>query len=768
MTQENPTNLFHPEAVATYGRITKTCENLGYMFKPLKELNQYLINYPKSEERYGCAIGLQGEYGSGKTHLLTWLSQKARDKEHIKPIVIYAKADRASFFDLYTQLLSQLSREKLQQILGEALQQLAKEQVGKLKVTQSIGDRIKGSEDLLVLNKEKNIDIEQLLIQLRNKLKDPDKPNETLPGVIPKMLTLIDDSSLGDLAYQWLLGNEVLDPKALGLNHHLRKLQQEQQGSVEPDITAVNALETIAALFRIAQRPLIILIDQLEQLVSADGERLKTLFSVMKKMIEQLNRQKVLTFIAGVDGKSWDKFPRDVTPRLRYRELLEIGNLSFKETKSLLESYTEDLPSQFNSDAIETIYTLSGGNPREIIRIAYYAYEDKEVKGKLSKVNENILIRSAKESRTIADRNQLALQMVDPILKEFGNKVVTRQDVGNGEESVLLDRLLMTDDDRPRLALMTLKATDRLSEINSAKQFKIVREYLENKYPSIPLIVVAVGYSSDEVRNLISQTDTVLQFDPQSFVGQLKRKITELLAQQSRFVNKSSNFDIGNVLEDISKRLEYLELKRNEEIDKIFERFTQKLGLGAEKIKEEIELRSRVELQEALEELQKALREENRSREREIIKSILVANESYLKIKQFDYLGSLYLKLLTEASNPKAEKKVADLNEYRSAIIRELKRLLEDKNIFDHLVEQPLLFSIGISFIFIVLENILIIKSNYDQLITMSATELYLWYTTIPLAVFLITIIAIVGYINYLIWLKKYRWKNIEQQVKSS
>ena len=611
------------------------------------------------------------------------------------------------------------------------------------------------------MTKAKHIDTDQLLIQLRNKLKNPGKSNDTIPDVIPQMLTLIDDSRLGDRAYQWLLGNEVIDLKALGLNHHLRQLQQEQQGSVEPDITAVNALETIAALFRIAKRPLIILIDQLEHLLSADEERLANLFSVIKKMIEQLNRQKVLTFIAGVDARSWDKFPRDVTARLRSRELLQVGNLSFDETKSLLESYTEDLPSQFNFDAIKKIHLLSGGNPREIIRIAYYAYE---MKGELSKVNENILIKSAKKSGTIADRNQLALEMADPVLKKFGNKVQKNYDVG---ENVSLERLVMNDD-QPRLAFMTLKATDKRSEVNSsAKQFTIVRRYLENKYPSTPLIAVAVGYSSEEVRNLLGETATVLQFDKQSFVGQLKTKVTELLAQQSREVNKSSDPDIWKVLEKISKRLESLEVDRSEEINKIFERFAKKVDFQAEEIRRERELRSRVELLDSLDELQKALREENRSREREVIRSILVANESYLKIKQFDYLGDLYLELLAEVFNRGEGEKVAKLTQYRLDIIRELRRILREKSIIDHLVERPLLSSLVISLIGGLIESIFLIQLNYDQLTKMSGMEFYLWSVTKPPILVLISTSIIFILIYSLVWLNKYTWKRIEKRVRS-
>src|SRR5258708_30352774 len=113
-----------------------------------EELNQYLVAYTDSGKRYGAAIGFQGGHGSGKTHLLNWLSETAIALKKIQPIVLYAKADRASMFDLYTQMLSGLPRERLLQILDEALRGVARRDVRKAKVTESISDRIESAERL--------------------------------------------------------------------------------------------------------------------------------------------------------------------------------------------------------------------------------------------------------------------------------------------------------------------------------------------------------------------------------------------------------------------------------------------------------------------------------------------------------------------------------------------------------------------------------------------------------------------------------------------
>ena len=269
-----PENPFPLEAVATYGKIVKSCDELKYMNAPLQELTDYLRAYSESSQRYGAAIGLRGGHGSGKTHLLIRLAEIARDFESIDVDVLYAKADKANFYDLYFQLMSALPREVLQDYLGLAMTNIAIEHVQKAKATESISERIRGPEDLPKLYGEGNLARDQLLTTLQQRLEDTQVPVE-----IPRILMQIDNPTYGDTAYQWLIGNDVQKPEDLGLSRSLLKLEPGRVNGSEgasvsaaPDVTAVDALETIAALVSIAERPLIVLIDQLEVLFRSEDK----------------------------------------------------------------------------------------------------------------------------------------------------------------------------------------------------------------------------------------------------------------------------------------------------------------------------------------------------------------------------------------------------------------------------------------------------------------------------------------------------------------
>jgi len=201
-----PDNPFPIEAVATYGAALRTCEDLSYMQACRDQLNEYLIQYEKSETRYGCSIGLSGGHGSGKTHLLSWLAQQAAALTVSRPVVLYAKADRASFFDLYTQIMAQLKRADLQLIIADAVKNLAVEEVNKAEATKSIEKRLQTPAELQRLFREENLDREALFLTLRDRLQVSGTPQE-----ITEALLLIESPTLGEKAHTWLSGKRIED-----------------------------------------------------------------------------------------------------------------------------------------------------------------------------------------------------------------------------------------------------------------------------------------------------------------------------------------------------------------------------------------------------------------------------------------------------------------------------------------------------------------------------------------------------------------------------
>jgi hypothetical protein len=199
---------------------------------------------------------------------------------------------------------------------------------------------------------------------------------------------------------------------------------------------------------------------------------------------------------------------------------------------------------------------------------------------------------------------------------------------------------------------MAVKATDKLSEINLARNINTVREYLETEWPGASLIVIAVGYSSEEVRDLLSLTSSVLLFNEASFAGQLEAEVAKIAARHETAKHSSTvpNANVFALLERISSKLEDLELGRQRELTDVHERFIKSTAELSEPERKDRELKTRWEILAELDRLDDALRKNYTADEREIIRAILVANEVYLKDNLVDQIGGLYLDLISIAN----------------------------------------------------------------------------------------------------------------------
>jgi AAA domain-containing protein len=681
-TVPSPATLANPfplEAVAVFGATLPTSDDITYMGNARSELVSYLSTYPVVSSRHGGAIGLTGPHGSGKTHLLNWLAHKAREHRTIRATVLYAKADSASLFDLYRQLLSQFGRANIVELIDHALVTIAKERVSVAKVTESIGERITDRSDLQKLSQEQNVDREQLGHLLRERMLQTN-----VPDVIPLTLLQVTSSDDGDEAYRWFAGQEIAAPRLLDIPPRLSAAAvpeakpepvsqvaasaDPQSGTspaasgsaigaapavlnappapsqptrlAEPELAVIDALETLAALHTIAGVPMIVLIDQLEVLLrTADRARAEILNSLLKKLIEHLGRQHAVLFIAGTP-EAWKKLPRDVAPRMRTRDPLRVGNLTVPEARLLLKAYTDGggLP-PFPADAVDTVHRLSGGSPREVLRIAYHAFD--KTKGAVAGVTVKQLLESAHTSGTVADRYAVALGVIDSVLGEFG-RVRQDFDVGAG---VSVERMLMRDDD-VLVAVLCIRATDKLSEVDSARRASTARSYCASKWPLAKLIAVSIGYSSAEVLDLLGTTVLTLVFNDDTFEGELRSTVAELAARTAARAEPKSDVNVVEVIQQLSSRLAELEARRLQEAEAVRERFHEGANVLARPAQEERALRTRWEILEALDDLSAAMAAVDLTRERQLIHSLLVSNESYVKSEIVDRLGELYLEAL--------------------------------------------------------------------------------------------------------------------------
>src|SRR5207302_165479 len=135
------------------------------------------------------------------------------------------------------------------------------EHVRASKASETLEPRIESRASLNKLYTESNLDRDELLNLLDTRLLETE-----VPPAIPSVLLTVGSPVAGEAAYRWLTGDDVQELAKLNLAYTLRQLGDETGRNSAADARAVDALETIAALHRLAEVPLVLLLDQLEVL----------------------------------------------------------------------------------------------------------------------------------------------------------------------------------------------------------------------------------------------------------------------------------------------------------------------------------------------------------------------------------------------------------------------------------------------------------------------------------------------------------------------
>lgn len=658
-----PLNPFPFEAVATFGsQSLTTCDDLAYMTEALGFLNDYLVNYGDRARGYGGAIGLEGAHGAGKTHILSWLAARTFGLQAAHASALYAKADSGSFFNLVSQLFLQISRSQLLPIFAKALINLAQQKVGSAKITESMKDRIKTEADLRLLYSEGNLDREEIENLLDAKLRQVGVPEKMCSALL-----LIRSPVVGEAAYQWFLGADQRELEQTEIGESIRGLGGDQ-GTLE--INAINSLELIAALFELAEVPLVLLIDQLEILLPAASAIPNDSFSLLKKMIEQIARRRSFLFFAGT-REVWGKMPRDVSPRMRRRTPLAVGRLTPREAGLLLSAYWQKAK-RLSDDALSAIHEASDGNPREILRIAFHEFA--RTIGDFSAVSPESVYRSSVESGTLEDRRRLAFRLADPVLSEAGKVICDFAADGD----VFLDRVIQ-DNVGLSVGIIIMTASDALRESQLARRIHNIKAQIGMRWPRMALIIVAVGYTSREIGSVLSTFGDMIQFHEETFASELRWHLAQSIhaeEQEPKTINKSDGVD---------KRLEKIEKRREKDLAEVGERFRSSVNAETAEDREQRSIDTRWGIVEQLAGLERELGDADFVGERNFVKRIMIAEESLpVKVPGLERLASAYLELVAGSAV------AAESRKLRYVLIARMRRILLRQSAWESLFGNEL------------------------------------------------------------------------------
>jgi len=626
---ENP---FPISAVAVFDAELGPTVEFEYMRDVRRPVYAYLEGYPNRR----CGLALTGGHGSGKTHLLRWLTQEVEKVGRAEAQVLYAKPNTSDIVELYRQLLSKMSRDKLLEVHRRALIAFGSRKAGAVKATEAEGRDIQDFDSLGRAFHDKVLDVNEVQIELREALAAA-TGGADVSGRVAAALGLLDDTTFGAAAFTWLGGNAGPTLPNSALHTEIFAGEGDKAAKV------VQALATLAALYKIAGTPLVVLLDEMEKFLSIDDSIRKT--SNLKEIVEQLSVQGAAIVMAGTPA-GWDLMPRDVGPRLIQRDPLRVGALNLDECRDLLNFQVQarlKLTTPLPEDAVVGIHDLSGGNPREILRIANRAFEQV---GDVTGFTPAVLAEGAKMSGTLADRELLALQLIDEVTRELGLVVMPAE---------FPIKCRVGPAGGPALPVALAIAADPKAESEFGRA--LTRTLRTGAKGGLEPFVIAIGYSSERVRGLLQGVAEILVFDETGLKPKLRAVFERLkTAAPAPAPAPAQDQEMAARLKQLDQLLAGVEQARAAADRQVAEMLAAQTTIAAAPEREAAEVRTRYELRDGLDELGEALAHREPEVERRAIRRLLIANETNVKDQTFDYLGSVYLDALDLERIQRSEK----------------------------------------------------------------------------------------------------------------
>ena len=282
---------------------------------------------------------------------------------------------------------------------------------------------------------------------------------------------------------------------------HLREM-----GITEPIATAEQITSTLGLLsapFSFIGKPLVLIVDQCEKLLPDDNPSARTAISgQIRSWIELFVNRNGMLICAGTP-QAWERLPEDVQQRFAAR-VIDLPLLRLDEATDIIRIYVtpEDAPyspatgsiAPFSSSAILTMLSLTGGNPRKFLQLAYLAFE-------LFRQHE-ISIITDETVRTVASADDSGQFLsIDGVHNELA-RLMSRYDgqvVSNYNFSGLLFDIAFLNNNKPVLLVQIKEAIVAQEEALNAIHVADTVTRLHAKASDVRYVLVVFGYVSPQV-----------------------------------------------------------------------------------------------------------------------------------------------------------------------------------------------------------------------------------------------------------------------------
>lgn len=327
-------------------------------------MNDYLAS-PMSQTAVpspGNVIAIVGDYGTGKTHLAVELLRHARSATGDTTSTLYLDAPADNFLTLYRRFVQQLDVADVRRRVSEYYADVVADALSASALTSEVSRQLRAGElDPVEAVDRLSLMESSFLQQVQATLR-----RVTRNEAFGTALTLLLRRGFDDAVWEWLAGHapdQILVDR--GIN-----------ASIGDESTALEAMGVFALLYGHRNHRFVVVIDELDKLISASSRPTESAIVAFKKLLEVFAAARALLVLVGLPDYL-DVLGVDVLQRIG--RIIRISALTGENTSEFISRTHQRALGRatlepFTPDTVDYLVKITDGAARKIVRLCHHLY----------------------------------------------------------------------------------------------------------------------------------------------------------------------------------------------------------------------------------------------------------------------------------------------------------------------------------------------------------------------------------------------------------
>ncbi|PPK67614.1 hypothetical protein V5P93_005359 [Actinokineospora auranticolor] len=357
--EENP---FSPLAIARVNATDEVTVETDAVRAAAAELAAFLTPTAPDGDGLppGNVVAVVGDYGTGKSHLATWLRNRAAGSP-LPIVAVYLESMSANFISVYRRVVAQLGKESVRSRVVETYKDVIAGHLAGSDLFRALASRLR-ADDLDPFDMIERLRLPESELQ---RITAERLARVTQNDAFTIALTLLLRGGFDEMVWEWLNGAQP--DKVL--------TEQGIPAAIDTEAAALEALGVLALLYGGRQRRFLLLLDEADKvLVSRDRD--SDFVPALKQLLQVFVASGAMLVLVGLPDMQ-SELTEDV--RLRISRTITTRGLTGDDVRALIgdlqhRQFNTRRLAPFTAETVDYLTALADGNPRRIIRMCHHLY----------------------------------------------------------------------------------------------------------------------------------------------------------------------------------------------------------------------------------------------------------------------------------------------------------------------------------------------------------------------------------------------------------